>query len=293
MTSFSAIVAKADHSNRDRQAPATLVVHENEARPPKRRIDPRCFWVNDVRNRQLTQLRQIEKELGQAASDATISDLSNTPPLTGRLICGNLQSSKQGGRVQIEIRLIDEPFAGLSAEPRHAISDGYNAFLSAVFPPRVGQITTTEFIFEPEERPSVLESSELTLAELLDQQSTYLAGGFADWLAPFAFTLSDKTESLRAEFIELVRRWRSERGYTSFTAEIVRCPSYRKIVAMGEDALPLIFERLRDEGDNPDHWDFALSEITGCDPVPEEAYGYMDRIAGCWLEWAEENGFGR
>ena len=98
---------------------------------------------------------------------------------------------------------------------------------------------------------------------------------------------------LRSKFVELVQRWRMERGYTSFTADIIRCPSYREIVAMGKDALPLIFEQLRSEADHPDHWDFALSEITGCDPVPEKAYGYMNRIAACWLEWAERNGYGR
>ena len=95
----------------------------------------------------------------------------------------------------------------------------------------------------------------------------------------------------RAKFLGLVERWRDERGYSSFVADMVKCPSYREIIAMGSDALPHLFEQLRSEGDYPDHWDFALTEITGVDPVPEADYGYMNRIAGHWLNWAEQNGY--
>ena len=215
---------------------------------------------------------------------AYVSDLKNRP-FAQVVICYNVRNVGRDRHVDVTLLEDGELPAGL--RPWFNIGDEAPGDLTSALD------TTARRRLRDEERSTVMRSSQRFFADLLDQRSTYMAGGFTDWLAPYALTLSHKTESLRAEFIELVRRWRRERGYTSFTAEIVRCPSYRKIVAMGEDALPLIFERLRDEGDNPDHWDFALSEITGCDPVPEEAYGYMDRIAACWLEWAEENGFGR
>ena len=96
----------------------------------------------------------------------------------------------------------------------------------------------------------------------------------------------------RETFQHLALAWDRERTFLSSTTEMARCPSYRRIVDMGKDALPLIFEQLRSEGDQPGHWYLALSEITGVDPVAECDYGYVNRMASAWLDWADENGYG-
>lgn len=100
------------------------------------------------------------------------------------------------------------------------------------------------------------------------------------------------TEGLSATFKQLSEQWGRERRFLSSTTEMVECPSYQRIVEMGWSALPLIFNQLRLEKDDPGHWYLALSEITGADPVSEEDYGHMDRIASAWLGWADENGYG-
>lgn len=101
----------------------------------------------------------------------------------------------------------------------------------------------------------------------------------------------EATNELRATFKHLCEQWGRERMFLSSTTEMVGCPSYGRIVEMGWGVLPLIFEQLQLEGDNPGHWYLALSEITGADPVAEGDYGYMDRIASAWLGWADENGY--
>jgi hypothetical protein len=64
------------------------------------------------------------------------------------------------------------------------------------------------------------------------------------------------------------------------------CHSYQRIIGMGEKALPLILRQLRNEGNDPDHWFWALEAIAQVDPVPPEAYGDMEEMAQCWLRWA-------
>ena len=89
-------------------------------------------------------------------------------------------------------------------------------------------------------------------------------------------------------FTRWVKQWYVERGVTSSLSDMIACPSYLNIIAMGEKALPLILAQLRREGDDPDHWCVALKAITDEDPVPEDAYGDTVKMAKAWLLWAEE-----
>ena len=86
----------------------------------------------------------------------------------------------------------------------------------------------------------------------------------------------------------LAEDWHTERGITSSLSEMILCPAYLKIIAMGSKALPLILDRLRREGDDPDHWFTALTIITCQDPVPEDARGDTVQMAKAWLSWAEK-----
>ena len=90
------------------------------------------------------------------------------------------------------------------------------------------------------------------------------------------------------KFADLIRQWHDERSITSSLSEMIVCPSYLRIIAMGELALPLILAQLRNEHDDPDHWFAALEAITGQDPVPENAYGDTLKMADAWLLWAKE-----
>ena len=93
-----------------------------------------------------------------------------------------------------------------------------------------------------------------------------------------------------ADFAALAQTWREETVYLSSTTAIVSHPAYRKIVAMGRAALPLVLAELRRERDDPAYWFGALRAITGENPVPESDRGDTARMADAWLRWADDRG---
>ena len=85
----------------------------------------------------------------------------------------------------------------------------------------------------------------------------------------------------------LASSWRKERGITSSVTKMAMCPSYQRIIGMGEKAVPLILREMEKEGDDPDHWFWALEMIADANPVPADAYGDTVRMAQAWLNWAK------
>jgi hypothetical protein len=57
---------------------------------------------------------------------------------------------------------------------------------------------------------------------------------------------------------------------------------------MGPDVLPIIFRELKRE---PDYWFWALSAITGENPVRAEDAGDLAKMTEVWLRWAKIHGF--
>lgn len=123
-------------------------------------------------------------------------------------------------------------------------------------------------------------SSKITNWESHKSDETWVINDQADVLAK---------EVTRLRFLLLLEKWHRERGPASSISTIVRCDSYQQIINMGKRALPLILARLEQEGDKPDHWFIALESITGENPIPENAYGNMLKMAEAWFSWAERN----
>ena len=92
-------------------------------------------------------------------------------------------------------------------------------------------------------------------------------------------------------FKQLVERWRLVRGATSSTTEMVLCPAYQSIIGMGPKAIRFILAELVSEGDDPDHWFWALQVLTGANPVSEDDEGNLRRMSRTWLEWAASEGY--
>jgi hypothetical protein len=90
------------------------------------------------------------------------------------------------------------------------------------------------------------------------------------------------------EFQALVAQWKQATLNESSIERMTKDPSYRQIVAMGETAVPLLLEEMRER---PDYWFAALREITKTDPVPAEARGDLDRMTEAWLQWGRANGY--
>jgi hypothetical protein len=94
-------------------------------------------------------------------------------------------------------------------------------------------------------------------------------------------------EELEQTFAELAVRWRTETRYKSWVADMVRHPAYQQIIAMGPPVVPLILRELERK---PDHWFWALTAITGDNPIREEDRGRVDRMTEAWLEYGRERG---
>jgi hypothetical protein len=104
-----------------------------------------------------------------------------------------------------------------------------------------------------------------------------------------AVPISKTTASDYLRFRALRDNWYTERGVTSSITVMVMCPAYLAIIGMGERAVPLILQQLRQESDDPDHWFIALEAITGVNPVRPEAFGDTVAMAEAWFRWALAN----
>ena len=95
-----------------------------------------------------------------------------------------------------------------------------------------------------------------------------------------------RTESIRAEFEALSKKWQRETKYLSLISKVVVHPAYLRIIGMGEPAIQLVLESLRDK---PAHWFVALQAMSGASPCTISASPSEARIE--WLEWGKSQGY--
>jgi predicted transcriptional regulator len=137
---------------------------------------------------------------------------------------------------------------------------------------------------------------ELHLSEEMEKRLQRLAAaqGYAD-VAAYVQNLVEHTVQqqpagvdLGQEFAQLAEQWRRERGATSLARCMAEHPAYRRIVAMGDKAVPFILAELERE---PDHWFVALHEITGASPVPAPRRGKLKEMPEAWISWGRKHGY--
>jgi len=97
-----------------------------------------------------------------------------------------------------------------------------------------------------------------------------------------------RSRKLEEQLRQLADTWREQTHYLSSVHEIVLHPAYQRIIGTGPAALQFIFRELEN---SPDHWFWALSAITGEDPVPPEDRGNLRAMASHWLQWARKKGY--
>jgi hypothetical protein len=95
-----------------------------------------------------------------------------------------------------------------------------------------------------------------------------------------------KAERLRPEFTRLSEQWRIETKHFSVISQKVAHPTYFRIIGMGEAAVPLLLETLRDK---PSHWFVALQATANVNPVPSGASPSTAREI--WLNWGRSQKF--
>jgi len=85
---------------------------------------------------------------------------------------------------------------------------------------------------------------------------------------------------VRARFEGLRQHWLSETRFSSSVVKICTNEHYLKIIGLGAQVVPLIFERIEaDEG----HWGWALTSLTGANPAIEA--DTQKQANSAWLEW--------
>jgi hypothetical protein len=89
------------------------------------------------------------------------------------------------------------------------------------------------------------------------------------------------------KFYSLAEAWRQDVRVTSSLTEMILHPAYQRIIGMGIAAVPFILHELERK---PDHWFWALTAITGADPVQPEDRGKLRKMAEAWLRWGREQG---
>jgi hypothetical protein len=94
--------------------------------------------------------------------------------------------------------------------------------------------------------------------------------------------------SLEAKFQELVANWKAKSRFISSVPDLTNLPEYRAIIALGQPAVPLL---LRELERSPDYWFWALSAITGADPVPSDVRGNVTQMRDLWLRWGRAEGY--
>jgi hypothetical protein len=98
--------------------------------------------------------------------------------------------------------------------------------------------------------------------------------------------LRDPRPATREKFRELADAWRADTQWLSSIPQKVMHPAYQRIIGLGPEALPLIFDQLRT---GTGYWFWALAAITGEDP----AAGTKKMVAArdAWLKWAQEHDY--
>ncbi|MGL6097590.1 MAG: hypothetical protein ACRC7O_17550 [Fimbriiglobus sp.] len=89
-------------------------------------------------------------------------------------------------------------------------------------------------------------------------------------------------------FRRLADRWRADTVYLSSPTDIAMHPAYQQIIGLGPQVLPLILAELERE---PGQWFWALTALTGEDPVPPADRGRVPAMAAAWLRWGRDHGW--
>lgn len=93
--------------------------------------------------------------------------------------------------------------------------------------------------------------------------------------------------NVAARFAELSDQWEAEAGLLARLDDAVRLWPYQQVIGIGPAVVPFILESLKAE---PDHWFWALSAITGENPIPDEDRGNLGAMSDAWLEWGRDKG---
>ena len=89
-----------------------------------------------------------------------------------------------------------------------------------------------------------------------------------------------------ADFQLLADEWLEKRPKGVDVHQMVRHPAYQGIIDIGSAAVPWLLQRL---AQRPDHWFYALNQITNANPVQPEHQGNIKAMAADWIAWGKQH----
>jgi hypothetical protein len=92
----------------------------------------------------------------------------------------------------------------------------------------------------------------------------------------------------RQRFDRLAEKWKKETGHLSRVTKRCMHPAYQQIIGMGAGVVPLVLDDLKKSRDD---WFWALSAITGENPITETDAGNVPKMTEAWLRWARAKGY--
>jgi hypothetical protein len=97
--------------------------------------------------------------------------------------------------------------------------------------------------------------------------------------------------SLEQRFREQADKWARETQHLSSPTQKAVHPSYQAILGMGiENKNEVVRFLLLDLEQNRRAWFWALSYLTGANPIGPDDAGRMDRMIGAWVSWGRQKG---
>lgn len=92
----------------------------------------------------------------------------------------------------------------------------------------------------------------------------------------------------KRRFDRLAESWKEETGHLSNITKKCTHPAYQEIIGLGMGAVPLILCDLKSSHDD---WFWALSAITGENPISENDAGKVNKMTEAWLLWGKAKGY--
>ncbi|MBI4767912.1 MAG: hypothetical protein HY787_25515 [Deltaproteobacteria bacterium] len=114
------------------------------------------------------------------------------------------------------------------------------------------------------------------------KESQIIFQAFEEFLEHHLEPISREWDKPVVRFLTLKEEWLRDTEFLSSIHEIILHPAYLQIIGMGPVAVPLIINELQT---NPDYWFWALSAITGANPVTPNKLGNIEAMTESWLEW--------
>ena len=121
---------------------------------------------------------------------------------------------------------------------------------------------------------AVGEESNVIKDEILDASNDYLE------------PISRLSVDTCTKFNLLKDEWENDIAFLSSINEISMHQAYQQIIGMGAKAIPYIIGEMSKK---PNHWFWALTAITGENPIPESKRGIIPEMTKAWILWWQSN----